>query len=124
MAQDLIRFMQSLFLPAAQAGTGAAWQPYADIYRTRDGWLVKLDLAGVRPEDVQISASGDRLTVRGIRRDWSLQEGCCHYQMEIAYSRFERTITLPADLDRARLSAEHRNGMVLIHIRLPEAEQR
>jgi HSP20 family protein len=123
MAQDLIRFMQSLFLPAAQAAGGAAWQPPADVYRTRDGWLVKLDLAGVRPEDVEVTASGDQLTVRGVRRDWCLEEGCCHYQLEIAYSRFERSVTLPADLEHADLHAEHRQGMLLVQIR-PEGRSR
>jgi HSP20 family protein len=124
MAQDLIRFMQSFFLPAAQAAGGTAWQPPADVYRTRDGWLVKLDLAGVRPEEVQVSVGGDRLLVRGVRRDWSLEEGCCHYQMEIAYSRFERSITLPVNLERTDICAEHRHGMLLVHIRLREEADR
>jgi HSP20 family protein len=121
MAKDRIRFMQSFFTSVAQTAGAAAWQPSADLYRTRDGWLVKLDLAGVRPEDVQLSASGDRLIVRGVRRDWCLEEGCCHYQMEISYSRFERSLTLPVSLEHARISAEHRYGMLLIHIR-PEGD--
>jgi HSP20 family protein len=123
MAHDLIRLMHALFLPAAQAAREATWQPPADVYRTRHGWLVKLDLAGVRPEDVQVTADRSRLTVRGMRRDSSLEEGCCHYQMEISYSRFERSITLPVSLDHAHIEAEHREGMLLIHIR-PEPEQR
>jgi HSP20 family protein len=116
MAHDLIRLTHSLFLPAAQAAREAAWQPSADVYRTRDGWLVKLDLAGVRPGDVEVSAGGGRLTVRGVRHDCCVHEGCCHYQMEISYSRFERSLTLPADLERAQIDAEHRDGMLLIHI--------
>ena len=40
--------------------------------------------------------------------------------MEIAYSHFERSLTLPADLDRARVTAEHRHGMLLVHVE-PEA---
>jgi HSP20 family protein len=124
MAQDYIRFMQPFFLPAAQSSAGAtAWQPSADVYQTRDGWLVKLDLAGVRPEEVQLSASGNRLIVRGVRRDWCLEEGCCHYQMEIAYSRFERSLSLPVDLERADIHAEHRNGMLLVHIRVEADRQ-
>jgi HSP20 family molecular chaperone IbpA len=48
------------------------------------------------------------------------KEGSCHYQMEISYSHFERCVTLPINLDRASLSVEHREGMLLIHIQ-PEA---
>src|SRR5262249_32001761 len=77
---SLFRLMQAL-LPAAEE-RGEAWQPPADVYRTRGGWLVKLDLAGVRPEDVQVSVSGPLLTVRGMRRDFTASEDCCCYQME------------------------------------------
>jgi HSP20 family protein len=123
MAKDLIRCMQAFFLPAAQPAGTASWQPPADVYRARDGWLIKLDLAGVRPEEVTITSTGNHLTIHGIRRDWSLEEGCCHYQMEIAYNSFERTFTLPVNLEQTHVDAEHRHGMLLIHIR-PEADQR
>jgi HSP20 family protein len=117
MASDLIRMMQSLFPPGAELGKQAAWRPPADVYRTRDGWLVKFDLAGVRPEEIQLQVSGHRLTVRGSRRDSSYEEGCCHYLMEIAYSEFERSINLPDDLGTARIATDYRDGLLLVHIR-------
>ena len=120
MANDSIRIKRSFFfLPAAWAGP-AAWQPPADIYRTRSGWLVKFDLAGVRAEDVRLAFTGNRLTVRGVRHDCCLEEGCCHYQMEISYSHFERTVTLPVALNQATLTVENRDGMLLVHVK-PEA---
>src|SRR5688572_15536313 len=113
MAGDFVRIKRSLFfLPAAQPASEPAWQPPTDIYRTRTGWLVKFDLAGVRPEDVRLTVSDNRLTVSGVRRDCTLEEGCCHYQMEISYSHFERCITLPAALDRAKITLEPRDGML------------
>jgi HSP20 family protein len=118
MRPDKSRPSRSIFFPAQEAAHETAWHPLADLYRTRHGWLVKLDLAGVRPEDVQVSLSGNRLTVRGTRRDFSLQEGCCHYQMEIAYSHFERSLTLPCNLEHARVNVEHRHGMLLIDMRM------
>jgi HSP20 family protein len=121
MAKDLIRMLQTLFPPGAEQGRQAAWRPPADVYRTRDGWLVKFDLAGVRPEEIHLQVSGQRLTLRGTRRDWSYEEGCRHYLMEIAYSEFERSITLPDDLGQARLATEYRDGLLLVHIRT-EAE--
>jgi HSP20 family protein len=122
MAGDRVRFMNCFFLPAASELQEIAWQPPADVYRTDRGWLVKLDLAGVRPEDVQVRVQGPTLTVRGQRRDWCTEEGCRHYQMEIAYSSFERRLTLPVNLEAARVRAEHRLGMLLVHIDT-EAEQ-
>ena len=118
MATDLIRLMHALFLPGAEVGSKGVWQPPTDVYQTPDGWLIKFDLAGVRPEDVELSIEGSRLTVRGSRRDWSVEEGCRHYLMEIAYSKFERSIVLPTDLSTARFTTEYRYGLLLIRIRL------
>src|SRR5262249_1271780 len=67
---DLIRLMQSLFLPAADSYRDVTWQPPMDLYRTRTGWLLKLDLAGVRPDDIRVTVQGRRLSIRGMRRDW------------------------------------------------------
>jgi HSP20 family protein len=117
MTHDFIR-MHSLFLPAVEAVHEATWRPPMDVYRTPHGWLVKFDLAGVRPEDVELTVQGSRLTVRGTRRDWCLEEGCTHYLMEIAYSHFERSLELPGDLEHARVAAEHRHGLLLVRVQM------
>jgi HSP20 family protein len=116
MSRDLIRLMHVLFPPAE---LGGAWVPAADVYRTRRGWLVKMELAGVRPEDITVEYRGSRLRIRGSRRDCALEEGCCQYHMEIAYSDFERTLELPFSLERCRIDTEFNNGMLLLHIQPP-----
>src|SRR5919199_1333244 len=94
--KDLAMFFQSDRYAAA-----AAWQPQVDIYRIPNGWLLKFDLAGVRPEDVNVQLSGSRVRVYGVRRDWVLEEGATYYSMEINYNRFERTVQLPCTLEPA-----------------------
>ncbi len=120
MARDLIRLMQTLFLPVAEMGRETAvWQPSTDVVRTPYGWLITFELAGVRPEDIELTVhQGRTLTVCGTRRDLCKEEGCCHYLMEIAYSHFERSITLPtaADLGRADIRTEFRDGLLLVRI--------
>ena len=113
---NLVRALHSVFGQMEELAREAIWQPSADVYRTRDGWLIKLDLAGVRPEDVHLSVSGRHLIVEGIRRDWTVSEDCRCYQMEISYSRFERQITLPVNLDNAEVHAEHHHGMLVVRI--------
>jgi HSP20 family protein len=93
-----------------------AWRPSADVYQTRKGWLVKFDLAGVRPGDFALEVQGSRLTVHGTRRDCTLEEGCSHYRLEIAYSRFERSLDLPCNLQRAAIATDYRDGMLLVHV--------
>jgi HSP20 family protein len=121
MAANLDRLLHSLFLPAANMVRDIPWRPSVDVYRTPTGWLIKFDLAGVRAEDLEVQAHGSRLTVRGVRRDHSIEEGCRCYRMEIAYSHFERTVELPADLEHAQIRAEHREGMLLVRIEREEA---
>ena len=72
-----------------------AWQPRADVHRMPDGWLVKFELAGVRPEDVAVAVRDGSLLVQGTRRDESRCDGVNCYSMEITYSRFERTWNCP-----------------------------
>jgi HSP20 family protein len=94
----------------------ALWQPSADVYRTRDGWLLKFDLAGVRPEDVMVTVRGRRVSVSGVRRDLIVEEGCSYYSMEISYNRFERSLEMPADLENAQVTLEARNGLLLVRM--------
>jgi HSP20 family protein len=108
--------MHAMFWPAGESTQIAPWRPAADIYRTEDGYLIKLDLAGVRPEDIHITLSGYRMTVHGVRRDCTAHEGCSYYQLEIAYSRFERTFELPCRLDQARVETQYQDGMLLVHV--------
>jgi HSP20 family protein len=121
MPNDLIRLMQSLFPSAGTLGE-ALWQPSVDVYQTRTGWLLKFELAGVRPEDIKIEAQGNRLTVQGVRRDRFVEEGCRHYRMEITYSEFKRSLELPCDLQHARIATEYRYGLLLVRIE-PEAQK-
>lgn len=118
MDSFLLRVMQALMPEASGMSGEAAWRPAADVYRTAHGWLVKFDLAGVKADEIQLTAKGSQLTVRGSRRDWSLSEECHCHQMEIAYSHFERTLGLPCDLERADMSADYKDGMLLVRIRV------
>ena len=116
MSDELSRLMQTLLHPATEVWRQMQWSPPVDVYRTRDGWLVKLDLAGVRSSDIELTVSGDRLCVRGRRRDWVVEEGgpCSAYSMEITYSHFERTVALPCDLEQMQIEHDYRDGMLLV----------
>jgi HSP20 family protein len=120
MAGHWIGWFQERANPLAEHLQELCWEPAADIYRVRGGWLVKFDLAGIRPEDVRLSISGSRLTVAGVRRDWQIDETQQHYRLEIAYSRFERSVDFPCDLERARTSTDYRDGMLLIRMATEE----
>ncbi len=93
-----------------------AWQPAADVYRCRDGWLLKFDLAGVRPEDVEVRIDGRKVIVTGTRRDWRMPDVEEAHMMEISYSHFERSVELLDDIGQAEIQTEYRDGMLLVHL--------
>ncbi len=97
-----------------------SWHPLADIYRTREGWAIKVELAGVRQQDISITVEGTQLRISGIRHDWCCKEGWSYYMMEIPYSRFERTIDLPCRLDCVDISVEYNEGLLLLFIKAKE----
>ncbi len=115
MAVDAKRII-SLFLQNVERGRSVAWQPAADIYKLPTGWLVKMEMAGVHPEDVQLILRGHTLVVTGRRRDSCLEAACRQLKMEIEYGRFEREIDLPSDWQRATLETSFENGMMMIRI--------
>ncbi len=94
----------------------SCWRPPADVYRTADGWLIKIELAGVVAEDLQLVVQGRRLTVSGQRRDLRLEIGCHCQSLEISYDRFERTFEFPTDLPPGEPQARFENGMLWVRV--------
>src|SRR5207245_4339707 len=97
--------------------SGRLWCPAADVYRTHDGWIVKVDLAGIQPDDVEIGRAGQLLRITGLRRDSFCGEGVSHYQLEITYSRFEKTIQFPRSIKHATIEREYHDGLLVLRLR-------
>ena len=116
MFKDLTILTRALMAAADTHIALFQWRPAADVYRTPNGWLVKLELAGVRPEEIEVSIRGCILMVCGRRRDCLLEEREQCYSLEISYTNFQRQFELPCDFEHARVASEYRDGMLLIRI--------
>jgi len=97
--------------------SGRLWCPAADVYRTTDGWIVKVDLAGIKPSDVEVTVDGDVLRVSGSRRDGTCGEGVSHYQLEITYSRFEKMIQFPRSIEHVQIERDYSDGLLTLRLR-------
>ena len=71
-------------------------------------------LPGVEPKDVNIQVQGNTLTISGERRDVRETKEADYHHREITYGSFQRSLLLPDGVDKDRLSAEYRNGMLEI----------
>ncbi len=110
------RTKSSILFTGVDCSQEASWSPRADVYRSPHGWLIKFDLAGVRPEEIAVSFDGSRLSLSGIRRDLFVEEGYNSYSIEICYSRFRRTIRLFGEIEPASVSTDYYNGMLLVKV--------
>ena len=97
--------------------SGQLWYPAADVYQTPEGWVVKVELAGVSAEEIEIEIQGNVLYIAGARKDRSCATGISYHQMEITYSRFEKTLRFPAPIDGATVEHMFENGLLIITLR-------
>ncbi len=97
--------------------SGQLWYPAADVYQTPEGWVVKVELAGVSAEEIQIDIQGNVLYIAGCRKDRSCTTGATYQQMEITYSNFEKTLRFPAPIDGATVEHEFENGLLIINLK-------
>ena len=96
--------------------SGQLWYPAADVYQTPDGWLVKVELAGVSVEDIEIDIQGNVLYIAGCRKDRSCAAGLSYHQMEITYSRFEKSIQFPCSIQGASMEHDYNDGLLIIRL--------
>ena len=104
--------------------SGRLWCPAADVYRTADGWIVKVDLAGIKPSDVEVTVDGDVLRISGSRRDGTCGEGVSHYQLEITYSRFEKMIQFPRSIEHVKVERDYSDGLLTLRLREEQGQAR
>ena len=120
--ESLDRYFRMIRDDRHRRPSGRLWCPAADVYRSQDGWIVKVDLAGVQPHDVDVIIDGDLLRISGSRRDGTCGEGVSHYQLEITYSRFEKMIRFPRSIEHASIARDYHDGLLILHLR-EEQEQ-
>lgn len=99
------------------------WVPTAEVYETDNKVVVRVELPGVNPDDVDISAAGDVLIVKGERKlaeDVSSEQ---YHECERCYGKFYRRIPLPEEADVSKIEATFENGILEITVPRPKAEK-
>lgn len=118
--REVGRLFESLE-PAQQQWRAARGVPPINLYDSGECYLLTAQLPGVGPEEVDLSITGETLTIRGDRkRDEGVSEESYRRQ-ERQFGRWTRTITLPDRLDSTKVSASFANGVLTVT--LPKAEE-
>ena len=117
MAKSTNRNFQFIGSSKTAQVSGRLWYPAADVYQTPEGWVVKVELAGVSADEIVIEIQGNTLSIAGSRKDRSCVSGVSYQQMEITYSNFEKTLRFPSTIDGATVEHMFENGLLIIHLR-------
>ena len=99
-------------------GSRAHWVPNTDVYSTDSGLVIKVELAGMRSDHLEITVEGNRLKISGNRPDGCRAAKCNFLVMEINYGPFESVLELPAGYDLSQAKAAYLNGFLRIDVPL------
>jgi len=97
------------------------WMPSVDVKETRDSLQIFAELAGIDPKDVEVTVESGVLTLKGSRSFEKAVEGESYHRVERAYGSFERSFTLPTNVDAEKIQATYRHGV--LQLSLPKREE-
>jgi HSP20 family protein len=103
-------------------GEAVAFSPAFDVKETKDSFMFKADVAGVKEQDLTVTSTGSRLTITGKRESEKEEKDETYYACERSYGSFSRSFTLPEQADVAHVKAELKNGELTIVVpKIPAA---
>jgi len=100
---------------------GAGVYPPINVYDDNESYVVRAELPGVDPKDIDISVANNTLTIKGKRETNIKGENVSYHRRERNYGEFRRAFTLPEQVDSSKVMAHAQDG--ILEIRLPRAEQ-
>jgi HSP20 family protein len=113
-------FAEMTELPAMERPI--TFMPAFEVKETRDGYVFKADMPGIKEADLDLQITGDRLTVSGKREMEHRDEKETFYAYERSYGSFSRSFTLPMGVDSEHARAELKDGVLTIVLtKVPEA---
>jgi HSP20 family protein len=112
-------FFRGLDRPLSFLGQ-RAW-PAIDVAEKEDAILVRAEVPGMKPEEIDISVYGNTLTISGEKKEAKEDQNDGFYHVESTYGSFRREVALPMDVDEKKIEAVYKDGV--LSVTLPKAEK-
>lgn len=113
-------FDEPFFQNERQELMAKTWMPKVDIYDTKDAFIIKAELPGIDKNDIKVDVDGRLLTLRGERKSETEEKENAYYRREMYVGTFERSFTLPEDIDPGLIKAEYKDGVLSLEVPKPE----
>lgn len=97
-------------------GENAEWRPAATIVENDNEYVIKADLPEVKRDDIAVDIEKGVLSIRGERRIEKTSENEKQHRREAFYGKFSRSFALPEDAAVDQVRAEHKDGVLRVHI--------
>lgn len=92
------------------------WSPPTDVFETKSEVVIKMEIAGVRKEGLEVSIKGDTLIIEGKRQDLYPAGKINFQQMEINYGHFRRVIRFSRPFESDKIKASYKEGFLIIEV--------
>jgi len=99
------------------------WTPALDFSETKDSFLMKMEVPGIAPKDINVSLQDHVLTISGERKKEEEEKDERFYRLERSYGTFTRSIRLPMAVDEKKVNAVFKDGVLSVSIPKVEAGQ-
>ncbi|MBW2145868.1 MAG: Hsp20/alpha crystallin family protein [Deltaproteobacteria bacterium] len=96
------------------------WSPMVDLSETTDNLVVRVEVPGMSPKDIQISLVGNTLSIKGEKKQEKKEKEENFYRVERSYGSFSRSISLPCDIEQDKVDAAYKDG--ILTITMPKSE--
>jgi HSP20 family protein len=97
------------------------WAPALDVHEDKDSFSVRVELPGMKREDIEVSLHDGALVISGERQSEKISEGTEVHRQERFYGKFSRALTLPAAVAGDKVKAQYKDG--ILTVTLPKAEE-
>jgi HSP20 family protein len=122
MFDDFLRKPYSVFgLPRLRFPEMESVTPSVDIYEEKGEVVVKAELPGINKEDLDVTVTEDTITIAGEKKKEAEIKKADYYRWECSFGSFNRTFTLPAEVQTDKVKTKFRDG--ILEIRLPKTEE-
>jgi HSP20 family protein len=122
MRRDMDRLWDSFFERGVlRDEDGREWLPYLDVAETKNEIVVKAEVPGLEPKDIDISLSDGLLTIKGEKKQEREEKEENYHLVERSYGSFARSIRLPNEVQSDKINASYKNGV--LKIVLPKSEE-
>jgi HSP20 family protein len=115
--------LQDMFSQFVGDGNLLPWAGYApslDLSETDTTLDVRMDVPGVKPDDIDVQLSGNLLTIRGKRSEEKEEKGRTFHRVERSYGSFSRSVTLPCDVKEDKVDAQIHDGILRVTLQKSE----